>query len=203
VALASKERVKVIEFAEQHGVIKFSDVKHLGLSASYLADLADSGVLERVERGIYTLPGSSVRSFHHSKVEVAARCPQGVVCLLSALAFHEIGTQLPPAIWLGIPTKGWAPKIDSVMVEIVRMKPELLTVGVDEHCIEGVSVRITSPARTVVDCFRYRSRVGTDVAIEALRETLNRRIITSDELYEFATLERVWSVIEPYAQVIG
>jgi predicted transcriptional regulator of viral defense system len=199
----SKRRAEVQRILEERGVVTNHDIKHLGFSVSYLADLSDSGLLQRLGRGIYTLPTESNWSSHRSKVEVAARYPKGVLCLLTALAYHDMGTQLPPSVWIAIPPHAWAPKIATVPIEVVRMKPELLEVGVDEHVIEGVSVRITSPARTVVDCFKFRSRVGTDVAFEALKDGLARRRFTSDELYGYATMEHVWSVIRPYAEAIS
>ena len=188
--------------ANARGVITSKDVIHLGVRTRFLAELADKGTLQRVGRGVYRSP-QSLFSGNQGLVEVAARCPKCVVCLLSALAFHGIGTQLPPAVWIAIPTHGRAPALGSVQVEIVRMSPRLLAEGVAEHLLEGVPVRITSAVKTVVDCFRYRSRVGTDAVIEALRDGLRRRHFTSDELYRMAEIEHMWRVIEPYAEAIS
>ncbi len=193
----------MIEYARLRGLLTTSDIANIGVSKRYLRDLLTSGHLERVGRGLYSAPSISEISLHRSKLAVAMQVPRGVICLLSALAFHEIGTQLPPAVWLAIPRDSWVPKFDMMTVEVVKMKPELLELDVEVHLIEGVPVRITSPVKTVVDCFKYRSRVGTDVALEALKDGISRRRFTSDQLYKIAIQERMWKIILPYAEVLS
>jgi predicted transcriptional regulator of viral defense system len=197
----TERRRHVLERASRRGVITAADVRDLGATSRYLADLAESGALERVGRGLYRAPDSPF-SMHVSLQEVAARCPRGVVCLLSALGFHGIGTQLPHAVWLAIPTHAWAPSFDTVPVEIVRMAPSLLKEGVGIHELNGIPVRFTGPARTVADCFRYRSRVGLDVAIEALRDGLRNSMFSVDEFQDAAQQTRVWRVARPYLEAL-
>jgi predicted transcriptional regulator of viral defense system len=196
------KRQQVLDLARKTGVIRAADVLPMGVTGGYLSDLAKNGYLHRLGRGLFSLPDSPYTEYR-SLVEAAAYAPKAVVCLLSALAFHGIGTQLPHAVWLAIGRKDRAPQVPTVAVEIVRMAPRFLEDGVQTHLIEGVSVRITSAVRTVVDCFKYRSRVGSDVAIEALRDGFRNRRFTADELYHYARLERVWNVLKPYAEAVA
>ena len=194
---------RLVDLARHQGVLRSSEVRGLGFDPSLLNRLAEAGRLERVGNGVYALPHGENASIHRSIVLVAAAAPKGVVCLLTALAFHGIGTQSPPAVWVAIATHGFYPRAGSVPLEVVQMTPRLLDLGAEEHTLEGVAVRITSPVKTVVDCFRYRSRVGTDVATEALREAMRERRFTMDELYDVAGAARVWNVIRPYAEALA
>ena len=199
----------ILDLARDHGLIRPLDLASHGLPRVSLTRLVRQGRLARVGRGLYALPDRSV-SEHSSLAEVARKHPRGVVCLLSALRFHELTTQAPFAIWLAIPNKARAPRLDSLHLtgplRIVRFPEIALTEGVDEHLIDGVPVRITGVARTVADCFKYRNKIGLDVALESLREALGTngqgRRATMDDLWHFARLCRVANVMRPYLEAL-
>ena len=192
---------KALEYCSRRGVVRARDLVSQGIPRVTLTRLVRDGRLERVGRGLYAVPGSDV-SEHHGLVEASRRVPQGVVCLLSALRFHELTTQQPFEVWMAIDRKARKPKADSPPIRIVRFGKDALTQGVDEHEIEGVMVRITSPARTVADCFRYRNKIGLD-AIEALRDYRRLHSGTFDELWEAAGVAQIKTVIRPYIEAIA
>lgn len=197
---ASKRDI-VMRAAAARSVIRAADVVPLGVSPQYLNYLARRGALRRVGRGLYVRPDHSCTEYH-SLAEVAAYAPRAVVCLLSALQFHCIGTQMPHAVWIAVPNRARSPKAPTTPVQTVRMGPVSLSAGVETHLLEGVPVRVFSSAKTVADCFKFRSLVGPDVAIEALREGLARRRFAPADLYEFALINRVWEVMRPYVEAL-
>jgi len=152
-----------------------------------------------VGRGLYALPDRSV-SEHNTLAEVARKHPHAIVCLLSALRFHDLTTQSPFEVWLAIPNKARAPKMDYPPLRIVRFSGEALNVGVEDHVIDGVPVRVTSVARTVADCFKFRNKIGLDVALEALQEAWRAKRVSMNELWRYATLCRVTNVMRPYME---
>ena len=160
------------------------------------------GLLERVSRGIYAAKESKVTE-NHSLAEAAKRVPHGVLCLLSALRFHQMTTQLPHEVWLAIGFKARRPKPDGLALRVVRFSGKALTSGVDEHSIEGVKVRIYNPAKTVADCFKYRNKIGLNVALEALRDCKKRRRATMDDLWRYAKVCRVANVMRPYLESLS
>jgi predicted transcriptional regulator of viral defense system len=139
----------------------------------------------------------------HSLVLTAKRVPAGIVCLLSALSYHKIGTQLPHEVWIAISPKARRPHVPELPLRIVRFSGAMLRYGVETRTVEGVSVRITGPARTVVDCFRFRSRVGLDVALEALRESLRGRHTTGEQIRRAAEACRALTVVRPYLEAVS
>lgn len=187
------------------GPVRARDLAEAGIPRSYLSRLVERGLLARSSRGVYRLADADVTELH-SLAEVALRAPRAVVCLLSALAVHELTTQLPHAVWLMIEHKARVPAIEWPRLEIVRASGEALSHGVEIRTIEGVQVRLTSAAKTVADCFRYRRHVGLDVAIEALRDYLRPagRIPgrTVDALVAAARADRVQSVMRPYMEAL-
>jgi predicted transcriptional regulator of viral defense system len=189
----------ILELARKRGLIRPRDLESLGLPRVTLTRLVRQGALTRIARGLYALPDRPV-SEHTALAEVARKHPQAIVCLLSALRFHELTTQSPFEVWLAIPNKARAPRIDYPTLRLVRFSGSLLHEGVEEHTIDGVPVRITSVARTVADCFKYRNKIGLDVALEALREAWKARRVGMDELWQFAKLDRVANVIRPYLE---
>ena len=189
----------ILDLARDHGLIRPSDLDVHGLPRVSLTRLVRKGQLARVGRGLYALPDRRL-SEHSALAEIASKHPRAVVCLLSTLRFHELTTQAPFEVWLAIPNKARAPRLDYPPLRIVRFSETALTEGVDENRIDGVPVRITGVARTVVDCFKYRNKIGLDVAIEALRETLTERRVTVDDLWRYAQLGRVANVMRPYLE---
>jgi predicted transcriptional regulator of viral defense system len=187
------------------GVLHARDLKAQGIPREYLWQLQQRGLLERAGWGIYRQPNWAVTE-NHSLVEAAQRVPRGVICLLSALRFHDLTTQAPFEVWVAIDRKAHRPNSirDDHMtpLNIVRFSGEALTKGVEEHTIEGVTVKIYSPAKTVVDCFKYRNKIGIDVAVEALRDCWQKRRASADELWRYAKICRVANVMRPYMEAI-
>jgi len=190
---------RVLRLARTRGVIRPADMEALGVSKAVLWRLCRQGRLERTARGQYRVEDGPLTE-HHSLARVAARLPQGVLCLLSALQFHDIGTQSPSEVWLALPRGTWEPKFDWPPVRFIRLSGPALTALVQEHVIEGIRVRVYSPAKTVADCFKFRNQVGLDVALEALRDAWRRRLCTIDQIWEAARVCRVANVMRPYLE---
>lgn len=188
---------KLTDLVRSQGLIRSRDLLSLGIPRISLTRAVRRGQLERLGRGLYGLPGREV-SAHGSLAEVARRVPRGVVCLLSALRFHGLTTQAPFEVWLAIENKAMAPKLNYPPLRIVRFSGAALTDGIEEHVVDGVTVRITCVAKTVADCFKYRNKIGLDVALEALREAWREKRMTSDELWRYAQVCRVANVMRPY-----
>lgn len=142
-------------------------------------------------------------SENRTLAEVGKKVPQGVICLLSALRFHELTTQSPHEVWLALERPAWSPSIAHITLHITRFSGPAFSEGQEKHFIEGVPVRITSPAKTVADCFKYRNKIGLDVAIEALREARRKRLYTMNELMHFARICRVATVMQPYLESLS
>ena len=192
----------ILDLAAERGLIRPRDLAEHGLPTVLLTRLVRQGRLQRVGRGLYALPDRPV-SEHNTLAEVARKHPHAIVCLLSALRFHDLTTQSPFEVWLAIPNKARAPKMDYPPLRIVRFSGEALTVGVEEHVIDGVPVRVTSVARTVADCFKFRNKIGLDVALEALQEAWRAKRVSMDELWRYATLCRVANVMRPYMESLA
>ncbi len=193
---------KVLELVKNAGVLRPRDLDTYGIPRIYLSRLLGAGKLQRIGRGLYILPSSNV-SEHRSLAEACKRIPKGVVCLLSALRFHELTTQSPFEIWLAIGEKAWRPRVEYPPLRIVRFSSAALEAGMEEHRIEGVIVPVFTPAKTVADCFKYRNKIGLDVAIEALRECWRTRRCTMDDLWQFAKVCRVQNVMRPYLESLS
>jgi predicted transcriptional regulator of viral defense system len=148
------------------------------------------------------IPADAPPTENRTLAEACKRVPRGVVCLLSALRFHELTTQLPFEVWLALDRRAWRPRVEGIPLRIVRFSGPALTTGIEEHQVEGVPVKVYSPAKTVADCFKYRYKIGLDVALEALRDCLRQRKATIDELWEAARVCRVTQVIRPYLEAL-
>ncbi len=191
----------VLRLAGERGVIGPQDLVARDLNPNQLSRLARRGLLTRVARGLYASLDASA-SEHHTLAEAARLYPKAVVCLLSALEFHGLTTQAPFQVWLAIDVKAWKPTRGGPPVRWVRSSGAALTAGIEAHELEGVPVRVYSRAKTVVDCFKFRSKVGLDVAIEALRDYRARKG-SVDELWHYARICRVRNVMHPYLEAIG
>jgi predicted transcriptional regulator of viral defense system len=198
---AATQELQVLRLARARKLLRARDVAEHGLPTIALTRLVQAGKLERVARGLYGIPGAKT-SEHRSLAEVCARVPKGVVCLLSALRVHEIGTQAPFEVWIAIPQHMVAPRLDQPAIRVVRMSDAALAEGVERRTIDGVKVPVFNAARTVVDCFRFRNKIGLDVALEALREGWRQRKFTLDDLWRHATRGRVANVMRPYVEAI-
>lgn len=187
------------EAFKKTSVLRSRDLESLGVWRATLGKLVESGVIGRVGRGLYALPDGEIGE-HHTLAEVGKRVPKGIVCLISALRFHGLTTQQSPDVWLAIDGKAREPKLDSVSIRVVRSSGEALQAGREEHTIEGVKVNIYCPAKTVADCFKFRNKIGLDVALEALREAWREKHCTMDELLRYARICRVENVMRPYLE---
>jgi predicted transcriptional regulator of viral defense system len=194
-----KERI--LELAKQMGLIRPRDVEATGIHREYLLRLYRKGDLERVGRGLYALPGTQT-SESISLAEVAKRVPNAVICLISALQYHNLTTQIAERVWIAVENKRWEPTFDYPPLEIVRLSGRAFSFGVEEHKVDKVTVKVYSPAKTVADCFKFRNKIGLDVALEALRETWRSRKATMDELWEAAKVCRVANVMRPYLEAV-
>lgn len=192
----------VLTLAQELGIISARDLEERGLPRRYLSRLHERGELERLGRGLYALPGREITE-HHDLTLVAKRLPEAVVCLLSALRFHELTTQAPFEVWVALPTTAWEPEKDTVPLRTVRLSGNAFTAGVAEHVIDRVPVRVYGPAKTVADCFKFRNQIGLDVALEALREYRRSRAGSMDDLWHYATICRVQNVIRPYLEALA
>lgn len=188
---------RLIALVHQHGALRPRDAEQHGIPREYLLRLLRKGVLERTGRGLYRIADAPVTEFH-SFAEVAKRVPHATICLLSALVFHEMTTQNPPEVWVALPGGSRTPRLDHPKLRVFRFSRLTFSEGRQEHRIEGVPVTIYSPAKTIADCFRFRSRVGLDVAIEALREGIKKRKATVAEIRHFAEICRVARLMQPY-----
>ena len=177
------------------------DLDALNISREYLNKLYTEGVLDRPSRGLYVLPDSEP-SEHRTIAEACKLIPKGIVCLLTALRIHELTTQSPFEVWMAIGEKARRPKIDYPPLRIVRHSGQSLLYGIEIRKIEGVKVSVYSPAKTVADCFKYRNKIGLDVAIEALRDCRHQKKATNDEIWRAAKVCRMANVMRPYMESI-
>lgn len=192
----------VLRLAREQGLISARDLAGKKIPRATLTRLVSHGRLIKVSRGVYARPGWP-ESEHQYLAEVAVRSKNGVFCLLTALSFHRLTTQSPRELWLAIPNKSHPPKLDYPPLRVVRFSSMTLTEGVEEHAVDGVRIKVFSVAKTVADCFKYRNKIGLDVALEALKECRRERRASNDELWHFAKVCRVANVMRPYLESVG
>ena len=193
---------RVRKLAKVRGLFRARDAAGAGIPTVVLTRMVRTGQIERVARGLYTLPGSSLQQ-RSAMVDVAVKMPRAVICLLSALRLHDIGTQSPFEVWVALPPGGKLPQIQGASLRAIRMSGPALTEGIQKVEIEGMSVRVFSAAKTVVDCFKFRNKIGLDVALEALREAKRARMVSMDELWRYARICRVEKVMRPYLEALA
>ena len=196
-----KQRDTALNLFGQGGLVRMPDLRDAGVGPETVARLVREGTVIRVARGLYELAGT-IPDPRRSLAEASALVPKGVICLTSALQFHELTLQMPSAVWMAIDRTGWKPQVDYPSIRIVRFSGQALTGGVKRHLIEGIEVPIFEPAKSIVDCFRYRNKIGLDIALEGLREGLRSGRVTPDQLWEFSQTARVWSVMRPYVEAM-
>jgi predicted transcriptional regulator of viral defense system len=198
----SSRNEKILRVARKVGIIRPRDVARYDIPRVYLRRLCQRGLLVQSGRGLYTLPETKLTE-NHSLAETCKRIPHAVICLLSALRFHGLTTQAPSEIWVALDPKARSPKSSSPSLRVVRMSGKALTEGIEEHRIEGVTVRVYSAAKTVADCFKYRNKIGLDVALEALKDYRRANPTGMDELWRFAKICRVARVMRPYLEAVS
>ena len=195
--MAETHHRKVLKLTRKLGVLRPRDLKSVGVPRVYLKQLVESGELLKTGRGLYVAAGTDLTE-NHSLAEAAKLSPKGVICLLSALRFHGLTTENPAAVWIAIPRGARPPKSGAPALRPVRFSGQMMTAGIERHDIQGVSVPVYCVAKTVADCFRFRNRIGVNIAVEALRDAWRNKKVTADELWKHAKICRVLNVMRPY-----
>ena len=197
--MSQSKTEQILELLGSKGIVKARELREQGIHQEYLRQLENQGKILRAGRGIYTLPDQDLTE-NQSLVEATARVPHGVICLLSALRFHSLTTQAPFEVWLAIDNKARPPKENIIPLRIVYMSGMAFNLGIEEHLIASQAVRVYNIPKTVADCFKYRNKIGLDVALEALRESWNSRRVDMDLLWHYAQICRVANVMRPYLE---
>jgi predicted transcriptional regulator of viral defense system len=198
---AATDRDRTLRLARRRGGVAAREVAVAGIHRQVLSRLVKAGELERVARGLYRLPGGPLTE-HHGLAVASAAVPHGVICLISALAFHGIGTKLPHEVWMAIDRRARRPALRQPPLRVVRASGESFSAGVEVHQVEGRTLRVYGVAKTLADCFKYRNKTGLDVSLEALREAWRARRFTMEELERYATICRVQRVMRPYLEAL-
>ncbi len=191
----------ILELARHQRVLRAADVRDRGWSPQLLIRLQQAGRLQRVGRGLYALPDAEITE-HQTLIEVCQRVPKAVLCLLSALQFHQVGTQLPREVWIALPEGTQTPAMSYPTLRVTRLRGAAYTEGIQTVTDYGAPIRVYGVAKTVTDCFKFRNRIGLDVALEALKDAWRSRRATMDELGHFARINRVERVMQPYLEAL-
>ena len=191
----------ILKLARQKNIISAADVEEAGVSRNELYKLCKAGSLKRISRGLYALndyePGGNIGILNATK-----KSPKAVVCLLSALQYYELSTQVPHEVWLALPRGSWHPVMEYPPVRVFSLSGEAYSFGIEQHSISGMPVNLYSPAKTIADCFKFRNTVGLDIAIEAMKEAWKSRVVTADSLVEAAKVNKVLKIMRPYLEAI-
>lgn len=198
-ARSQREAARVLLAA--HGILRLAELRNAGVTAATVSRMEKDGEVIRLARGLYQLPDAELNA-NHNLAEAAKRFPKGVICLISALAFHEITDQLPQKVWMAIGRNDWTPKPGDMPIRVLRFSDDLLAESVETHVIEGVSVKVFGVAKTVADCFRHRGKIGLAVALEGLQEALRQRKATAAQIAWAANKCGVGTVIRPYLEAL-
>lgn len=192
---------RLLRLARRRGSVTRREVEAAGIHTHILSRLVRTGALERVARGRYRLPDAPVTE-HHGLALVAGSVPKAVICLLSALSFHQIGTQLPHEVWIALDRRTRRPSLSYPRLRVLRFSGKALTEGIETHRVEGETIHVYAVAKTIADAFKYRNKIGLDVALEALREGWRARRFTMDEIQRYARICRVERVMRPYLEAL-
>jgi predicted transcriptional regulator of viral defense system len=188
-----------LELVKHQGTVRPRDLARLKIPPDYLDRLYRRGLVDRVSRGVYAWPDTDITE-HHSLVDAVRQVRHGVVCLLSALRFHGLTTQSPHEVWLALPPKAWSPRVKNPKLRIMRFSGPALKEMVKEHEVEALKVKIYTPAKTVADCFKFRNKIGLDVAMEAMRDCWRQKRATMDDFWAAARVCRMENVMRPYLE---
>lgn len=200
-ALTTSQKDRAVALLKARGPMRGIEFSDAGIHPETLARMLKDRTLIRVTRGLYQLADAEVTA-PHDLAEVAKLVPKGVICLVSALQFHELTLQIPSRVWLAISPKARKPRFNYPPTRVVRFGPRALSLGVQVHTVDGVSVPIFDPAKTVVDCFRFRQHVGLDVALEGLHNVVKSGKAKPAQIVEYARDIRIWSVLRPYLETV-
>lgn len=193
---------QIVRLLKKHGTFRWRDFIEMQIPSIVLSRMVKEGTLVRVARGLYRKPNTPM-SEREEMVNVALRVPRAVFCLFTALQFYELTTQLPRDIWIAMPHGSRKPKIAYPPIEMIRLTGKTYSEGINTVVCDQVPLKIYCPAKTIVDCFKFRNKIGLDIAIEALKDALQKRLVTYDEVYYFAKMERLKKIILPYLEAIG
>jgi predicted transcriptional regulator of viral defense system len=188
-----------LDLVRELRIVRPQDLAARKIPPDYLDRLHRRGLIERVGRGLYAWPDADLGE-NQTLAEAARQVPKGVICLLSALRFHGLTTQAPHEVWMALSPKAWLPRVEHPKLRLLRFSGRALTESIEEHDVEGTKLRIYSPAKTIADCFKYRNKVGLDVALEALRDCWRQRRCTMDDLSKAARFCRMTNVMRPYLE---
>jgi hypothetical protein len=206
---APTQQDRALALLKRRGIARISELTEGGVTRATVARMRDKGLILQLGRGLYQLPDGRTDA-HHTLAEAAKRVPKGIVCLVSALAYHELTDTIPRSVWMAIGPKDWRPVVSQPPLQIVRFSGKLFSAGIEEHKIEGVTVRIYNPAKTIVDLFRYRQSAGRryktspglTIAHEGLREAQRHRKATPAKIAEYAAEAGIWKVVQPYLEAM-
>lgn len=201
-AMAKTKTQRALDFVRTKRLVRPRDLVAQRIPRDYLDRLHRRGLVERISRGVYAWPGADLGE-NQTLAEAARQVPRGIVCLLSALQFHGIGTQQPREVWLALPPGAWQPRLEYPKLRVVRFSGAAYSNSIEKHDLHGFPVQIYGPAKTVADCFKYRNKIGLDVALEALRECWRARRCTMDEFWEAARNCRMTRVMRPYLESLA
>ncbi len=190
---------KIIDLLKSLGIVRTVTFTKLGINSKTLSRLTQKGIIERVERGLYSLMDSEI-SGHETLRQISRKIPSGIICLISAFSYHGITTQNSRKVWIAIERDSWVPTVKNLPVRIFKYSKQTFCEGIEKKKVNGVEVRVYSVARSVADGFKYRNKIGIDIAIEALRDSLNQKKCTRDEVWYYAKICRVQNVIRPYLE---
>ena len=198
---SDRQQDRTVALLKQRGMLRLAEFRAEGVTAATISRLERAGAVVRLGRGVYQLPDAAVDA-HDVLAEASQRVPKGVICLVSALAFHDLTDQMPARVWMAIGPKAWRPRIEYPAIRFVRFPKERLEKGVEFRVIDGVRVPIFGVAKTVADVFRYRRVLSTTLAIEGLREALRRKKATPAEISKQAVEVGIWTAMQPYLEAL-
>ncbi len=206
---ARSQADRALALLKQKGMARLSELIEAGVTATTISRMKEKGLILQLSRGLYQLPDAPLET-NHSLAEAAKLVPKGIVCLVSALAFHELTDVIPSRVWMALGPRDWRPAIINPKMQFVRFRDKMLTQGIEKHYVENVEVKIYNPAKTVVDLFRYRQSAGRryqkspglNLALEGLREALRRRKATPSQIADYAAEAKVWKIVEPYLEAM-
>lgn len=200
--MTSTQRTRALDLLKTKGMLRLRDFMAEHIEPETLARLLRDKKVVRPARGLYQLPEVQIDAAH-TLTEATALVPKGIVCLISALQFHTLTLQMPSKVWMAIERSAWKPTISYPPIRFVRFSGWAMTDGVERYSIQSRKIPITNPARTIVDCFRYRNKIGIDIAMEGLREGIRHRKCTPDQLWQYAKRARIWTVMRPYVEAVA
>jgi predicted transcriptional regulator of viral defense system len=199
--MPSTQKERALHLLKAKGMLRLKDFIDKNIEPVTLARLVRDGQVIRPTRGLYQLPDAPVDAAH-VLAEAATLVPKGIVCLVSALQYHGLTLQMPSTIWMAIGRTAWKPTISYPPIRFVRFSGWAITDGVERYAIQSRKVSITNPARTIVDCFRYRNKIGIDIAMEGLRTGIRQKKCTPDELWQYGKKARIWAIMRPYVETV-